>query len=140
VLSAEEAAEEKHEAACIHDTLVQSKTTCNGNVGHRQIFFIFHGKVVHGWCPWLVSMAGVHGWCPWLRIGAPPAIRNCGTPAQAVDIAGAGSYARLALRKNSDISSRPAVRSPARAILTDIQFWAPFVVLLAGLALLIELH
>ncbi len=77
---------------------------------------------------------------PGSTIGAPPVIRDRETPAQAVDIAGAGSYARLALRKNSDTSSRPVVRSQARAILTDIQFWAPFVVLLAGLALLIELH
>jgi hypothetical protein len=36
--------------------------------------------------------------------------------------------------------SSPARRSQMRAILTDIQFWAPFLVLLAGLALLVVLR
>jgi hypothetical protein len=44
------------------------------------------------------------------------------------------------LRKNYVTPSRRAPSSPARAILTDIQFWAPFLVLLAGLALLVVLH
>jgi hypothetical protein len=49
-------------------------------------------------------------------------------------------YARLALQKNSAASTPPATRGQLRAILTDIQFWVPFLVLLAGLALLVELH
>ena len=57
-----------------------------------------------------------------------------------VDTVRAGSYARHALQKTSSTPSRPAERSHARAILTDIQFWAPFLVLLAGLALLVVLH
>lgn len=47
-----------------------------------------------------------------------------------------------ALQKNSSTSAEPArgIARQARAVFTDSHFWAPFLVLVAGLALLVALH
>jgi hypothetical protein len=102
---------QKLKAQCIHETLEQSTPTRNGKSPYPEYFFIFTAKA-----------NGRNG---------------SGRP---FDTARTDGYSRLALQKTPEMPSSPARRSQMRAILTDIQFWAPFLVLLAGLALLVVLR